>query len=159
MLTAIMENRHTQRVIGSSSYRENYIWFNALILICCIRKYKAPFRLSADCSSLRGFTENNLIEMLESCFHEIWDAPVKHKEDQGRKKDRATSDGGVTSQRGSRGYEKKREVSGGPKRGIICSDQTAAQLELVLRFDWWLNYPILWDKSHHPFATAVTERL
>lgn len=107
MLTAIMENRHIQRVIGSSSYRENYIWFNALILICCIRKYKAPFRLSADCSSLRGFTENNLIELLESCFHEIWDAPVKHKEDQGRKKDRATSDGGVTSQRGSRGYEKK----------------------------------------------------
>lgn len=70
MLTAIMANRHIQRVIGSSSYRENYIWFNALILICCIMKYKAPFRLSADCSSLRGFTENNL-EMLESCFHEI----------------------------------------------------------------------------------------
>lgn len=107
MLTAIMENRHIQRVIGSSSYRENYIWFNALILICCIRKYKAPFRLSADCSSLRGFTENNLIEMLKSCFHEIWDAPVKHKEDQGRKKDRATSDGGVMSQRGSCGYRKK----------------------------------------------------
>lgn len=55
--------------------------------------------------------------------------------------------------------KKNREVSAGPKRGIICSHQTAAQLELVLRFDWWLNYPVLWDTSHHPFTTAVTERL
>lgn len=127
MLTAIMENRHIQRVIGSSSYRENYIWFNALILICCIRKYKAPFRLSADCSSLRGFTENNLIEMLESCFHEIWDAPVKHKEDQGRKKDRATSDGGVTSQRGSRGYEKKERSQRRPKarHNLLTSNRSS----------------------------------
>lgn len=49
------------RVIGSSRNPENYIWFNALILICYIKKYKAPFSLSTDCSTLCGFTENNLI--------------------------------------------------------------------------------------------------
>lgn len=92
-------NRHRQRVIGSSSYGENYIWFNALILIYCIRKYNAPFRWCADCS-ICGCAENNLIEMNESCFHEICDAVVEQKEDQRKEEDSLTLTG-VMSQRGN----------------------------------------------------------
>lgn len=128
-------NRHIQRVIGSSSYRENYIWFNALILIYCIRKYYAPFRRSADCS-ICGCAENNLIEMNESCFHEISDALVEHKEDQRRKADCLTLTG-VMSQGGN-----PVRASDSTARALICSDQTLQDFNVLSSPNFALIIPV-----------------
>lgn len=50
----ITHNVRPLEVIGSISYRENYIWFNALIHICRIKQHKSSFRRSLGRSSLRG---------------------------------------------------------------------------------------------------------
>lgn len=139
-------NRHIQRVIGSSSYRENYIWFNALILIYCIRKYYAPFRRSADCS-ICGCAENNLIEMNESCFHEISDALVEQESGL------FDLDRGHVS--GGKSCESQWQHSA--RLNLLRSD--TARLQRALQSQFCLNHPSSWDARTHPFTTAVTERL